>query len=60
MAWTHGTSYGYNQKGCRCPECKSAQKERLYLWRHGHPRPPDGAAKHADAIDTILEVLSGP
>lgn len=49
MTWTHGTQYGYNRKGCRCPDChgwvaaKYAERKRRQDpdWQPRSPTPAE-------------------
>jgi hypothetical protein len=33
MSWRHGTFYGYQDKGCRCAECRAYVAKKRKAWR---------------------------
>ena len=39
----HGTTYQYNQKGCRCKRCKTANKMRHRKYMKEHPEQQEKA-----------------
>lgn len=34
----HGTPNGYNNLGCRCPECREAQRIAMNKYMHADPQ----------------------